>query len=71
MLKFKYGRDINGNTIIKVTKAGYRGFSIQTLGNLPQTHYMRNGEVNTHIIHDELRAFCSIYGTPHQRNILS
>ncbi len=71
MINFKFKHDINGNKIVKVTRKGYRGFSIQTLGNLPQTHAMRNGITSTHIVHDELRAFCGLFGTKHQQNILS
>lgn len=70
MLKFKFGMDSNGNKVVKVSRKGYRGFSVQTNGNLPQAHHMR-GMVNSHIIHDELRAFCGIYGTPHQVKVLS
>jgi hypothetical protein len=62
--------DTNGNKIVKVSSKGTRGFSIQTNGNLPQTHAMTNDNMNTHVIHDELRAFCSIYGTARQREIL-
>jgi hypothetical protein len=70
MLKFKFAMDVNGNKIVKVTRKGFRGFSIQTNGNLPQTHHMNADNMDAHIIHDELRAFCSIYGTERQREIL-
>lgn len=62
--------DTNGNKVVKVSGKGIRGFSIQTNGNLPQTHAMSKDSMNTDIIHDELRAFCSIYGTERQREIL-
>ena len=71
MLKFKFAMDANGNKVVKVTKKGARGFSIQTNGNLPQTHAMTKDNMNTHVIHDELRAFCGIYGTKKQQEILS
>jgi hypothetical protein len=71
MLKFTFKMDSNGNKVVKVSCKGERGFSVQTNGNLPQTHYMRKDNLNSHIVHDELRAFCGIYGTPHQRKILS
>ena len=71
MIKLKLGRDTNGNKIVKVTSPGHRGFSIQTNGNLPQTHRMDKDEINTHIVHDELRAFCGIYGTKRQQGILA
>ena len=63
--------DTNGNKTVKVQQKGTRGFRIQTNGNLPQTHAMRKDNLNSHIVHDELRAFCGIYGTPHQVKILS
>lgn len=71
MLKFKFGMDSNGNKIVKVSRKGFRGFAIQTNGNLPQAHYMSKDVSDNHIIHDELRAFCGIYGTPHQVKVLS
>lgn len=70
MLKFKFGMDSNGNKVVKVSGKGIRGFSVQTNGNLPQTHAMHKDNMNTHVVHDELRAFCSIYGTSRQREIL-
>ena len=70
MLKFKFGMDVNGNKIVKVSGKGIRGFSIQTNGNLPMTHSMSKDNMDIHIIHDELRAFCTIYGTKRQREIL-
>jgi hypothetical protein len=70
-IKFIYGMDSNGNSIITVKRKGMRGFSVQTNGNLPQTHYMRTGHAVHHIIHDELKAYCGIYGTPHQVKVLS
>jgi hypothetical protein len=63
--------DTNGNKVVKVSAKGKRGFSIQTNGNLPQTHAMTKDNMNTHIVHDELRAFCGIYGTKKQQEILS
>ena len=71
MVHFKLGMDVNGNKVVKVTATGYRGFSIQTNGNLPQTHAMHKDNLNSHIVHDELRAFCGIYGTKRQQEILS
>jgi len=71
MLKFTFGRDISGNKVVKVKSKGERGFSIQTNGNLPQTHAMHKDNLNSHVVHDELRAFCGIYGTKHQQEVLS
>ena len=71
MVHFKFAMDANGNKVVKVSATGYRGFSVQTNGNLPQTHAMTKDNMNTLIIHDELRAFCGIYGTKHQQEVLS
>jgi len=71
MLKFTFKQDTNGNKTVKVTSKGQRGFSIQTNGNLPQTHAMHKDNLNSHIVHDELRAFCGLYGTKRQVEILS
>lgn len=70
-LIFTLKQDTNGNKVVKVSRKGERGFSIQTNGNLPQTHAMRKDNLNSHIVHDELRAFCGLYGTQHQQDILS
>lgn len=35
-----FGRDTNGNKVIKLSFPQGRGFSIQTLGNMPKTHSM-------------------------------
>lgn len=70
MLKFKFAMDANGNKVVKVSAKGERGFSVQTNGNLPMTHAMTKDNMNAHIIHDELRAFCTLYGTPRQRELL-
>ena len=37
-MNFKTSVDTNGNKTLKVKAKGKRGFSIQTLGNLPKTH---------------------------------
>ena len=63
--------DTNGNKTVKVTCKGQRGFSIQTNGNLPQCHAMTRDNMNAHIVHDEMRAYCGIYGTKHQVKVLS
>jgi hypothetical protein len=60
-------RDINGNKTLKVTRHdGGRGFSIQTLGNLPKTH--RDGI--TDATADELHAYIKAHGTEGQRKAL-
>jgi hypothetical protein len=37
-----FGRDTNGNKIVKLSFPNTRGFSIQTLGNLKETHRITN-----------------------------
>jgi len=71
MLKFTFKMDSNGNKTVKVSSKGQRGFSVQTNGNLPQTHFMTKDNMDAHIVHDELRAFCGLYGTEYQVKILS
>ena len=67
-IKLKFARDVNGNRIVKVTRKGLRGFSIQTNGNLPKTHNMVKGNMDVKIVLNELRDFCR---TAHQQNLLS
>ena len=38
MTSYKIGRDRNGNKVLRVKPSKGRGFFIQTLGNLPETH---------------------------------
>lgn len=60
------GHDSNGNRILKVGKSdlgGARGFSIQTLGNLPITH--RDGIVAG--TDRELRGYIFAHGTERQK----
>lgn len=37
-----FGRDVNGNSVVRLKNQQGRGFSIQTNGNLPKTHRMRS-----------------------------
>ena len=61
------GFDRNGNRILRVKPITARGFSVQTLGNLPETH--RNG-IGEHTP-GELRAYVSAHGTPRQNSLLN
>ncbi len=71
-MQLKLAHDSNGNKILKVSFAmtEKRGFSIQTLGNMPETH--RNGfaDFNRHTAENELNAFVKVYGTTHQKTCL-
>lgn len=65
-MKIKF--DTNGNRVLAITSedlAGARGFSIQTLGNLPKTH--RNG-IGEHT-DAEVRNYLTKHGSPRQRDL--
>lgn len=57
--------DTNGNRCLKIESSdiGARGFSIQTMGNLRETH--RNG-IGAYTI-NEVRDYIAEYGTPRQK----
>jgi hypothetical protein len=60
--------DSNGNRTLLIDRsdlAGARGFSIQTLGNLPETHRFGVGEYTD----AEVRAYLTECGTPRQRKL--
>ena len=64
--EYTIGRDTNGNKVVRVKTSGRRGFSIQTNGNLPQTH--RDGvTVETDA---EVCAYVAAHGTARQKRIL-
>ena len=60
------GLDTNGNKVCKVKLPSARAFSIQTNGNLPQTH--RNGVCDATA--GEVRAYVEECGTTKQRAML-
>ena len=63
---YTIGRDRNGNKLVHVKTSGRGGFSIQTNGNLPQTH--RDGvTVETDA---EVCAYVAAHGTTRQKRIL-
>lgn len=64
-------RDVNGNKILKLEKSdlsGKRGFSIQTNGNLPQTHKMETETFDRAVAVAEIKDFVSRYGTISQKH---
>lgn len=67
MITYKISRDINGNKTIRIQAPGRRGFSIQTNGNLPNTH--RNGV--TAMTDGEVRNWIDQHGTEHQKAIMA
>jgi len=68
-MNLKIARDMNGNKILKVKTQNGRGFSVQTLGNLPETH--RNGEdIDAQATIKELYNHVREYGTSKQQDAL-
>ena len=63
--QFRMGMDTNGNRIVHI-KTRHGGFSIQTNGNLPETHRKGAGDWTAAEVSDFVRH----YGTPRQREIL-
>lgn len=64
----KIAHDTNGNRILKIEGSDLgtqRGFSIQTLGNLPETH--RNGI--TAATDAEVREYLENHGTAQQKEL--
>lgn len=66
----KLSRDINGNKTLKYSNGVDRGFSVQTLGNLPKTHQMINGELKEYTAMIELYDHVKSYGTSKQKHQL-
>lgn len=70
-MKLRLSRDENGNKVLKVSVAGLRGFSVQTLVNMPKTHKMKHGEsFDEETALQELNAYISRYGTQKQKDFL-
>jgi len=58
--------DLNGNRVCRVKIAGYRGFSIQTNGNLPRTHRDGVGPWTP----GEVSNYVKQFGTKRQKDLL-
>lgn len=58
--------DRNGNSIVRITIPGARSFSVQTNGNLPETH--RDGICPA--TEGEVRAYVRQFGTARQRGLI-
>ena len=72
-MNVKQGKDVNGNTIVKVSFGkGIRGFSIQTNGNMPRTHraITWEGVINEYEAINETHGFIKIHGTERQKELL-
>jgi len=61
MITTKKRTDKNGNSIVRITRKGFRGFSIQTNGNLPLTH--GGHKINR----QEISEYLKKHGTDHQK----
>lgn len=69
-LGLQLGRDVNGNKTIKVRlQSTGNGFSVQTLGNMPQTHRMTKDNFIYKVAIAELEEHVSRYGTLRQRDV--
>ena len=64
--QFTTSKDRNGNKTCRVTLKGQRGFSIQTLGELPRTHREGCGPWTQ----GEVSNYVKRFGTQRQRDIL-
>lgn len=72
------GIDTNGNRVVKVSIANQRPFSIQTNGNLPNTHRLLRGyDKNTNLYEGEIESmeneivdYVENYGSPNQKKSL-
>ncbi|CAL9978082.1 hypothetical protein VPHK449_0031 [Vibrio phage K449] len=71
----KFGRDTNGNRTLKIETTelgGRRGFSIQTLGNLPTAHRATDEELKKskalrHKVALEVEHWVKRWGSPKQK----
>lgn len=71
MISLSIGRDVNGNKVLKATRSGWRGFSVQTLGNLEYTHSVRSDEdLDYGRALAELKEYVIYFGTPYQLGVL-
>ena len=66
MINFSLGHDVNGNKVLKVKVPNKRQFSIQTLGQLPLTHKMRNTK-DYETIKAEMQMYLAYFGTESQK----
>ncbi len=64
-------RDTNGNKTLRVRfHNGTKGFSVQTLGNLPRTYRMTKDTFHPVIAEKELREYIDLVGTDRQKELL-
>lgn len=71
-----FGYDTNGNRIVKLTFPNATGFSIQTNGNLPQTHRLTSAKIEKltaaqlQAIEKEVVAYIKSFGSPMKKKKL-
>jgi hypothetical protein len=64
---YKTKNNVNGNKFLRITPHTGRGFSIQTLGNLPTTHRDGVGAWTA----GEVEAYVVKYGSARQKSIIA
>ena len=69
-MNLKLSKDVNGNKTLKVMPHGERGFSIQTNGNLPETHRMSKHDFDHSLAINELNGWIKLYGTDREKDLL-
>ncbi len=73
-INLKISRDTNGNKTLQVKRLGYRGFSVQTNGNLRVTHNYSKGLITEDcqycIALTELSHYVTEYGTVAQQSLI-
>ena len=67
-MKLHLSIDRNGNKIVRVSPTNGRGFSIQTLGNLPYIH--AHGISSPYYAKLEVRYYVSQFGTEKQQQAI-
>ena len=72
-MKLKLSVNSNGQKVLKIARPGFRGFSIQTNGNLPLTHKMSNADLGVFscLVYDEAVEYVKKHGTPRQLEVLT
>ena len=63
-------KDRNGNKILYYSNGYYRGFSVQTNGNLPETHKMNKEDFSPLTAQKELNEYVEKYGTEREKGLL-
>jgi len=65
--KYKTSLDLNGNKVVRITFPNGRNLSIQTNGNLPETH--RKGVCQA--TDKEVKTYVLSYGTKRQKALVT